>query len=431
MASTKKSKSLFIYLAVAAAIVILALVSVFGKSKEIVKEIEAVKVEATTLAREVSANGTIETKSKANVISSVSGTVSRIFFSEGDRVRKNTIIALLDKEKFLVQYKEALSSLASLRRNIKGELLELRTTYARAKTSLEQARRSYESVKSLHEIGSASDEQFAGAKDTLEVAESSFTSALQKLNFREGRQLDDSRNENAADDDRIIENSAEVKQAAAALQSIDSNLKDCELDSPIDGVIIDLPIETGSVVAPGTTIAVVNDQSSLEITANIDEVDIGYLTIGQDVRIESDAFIDKSLKGKVEKIAPVIKKTGDSRVCEIKIGIIDPEKIAKIGASCSIYIETQHKENAPSIPIEVYVQESGKKFAWKLSAGTVPGTFNLTKTEIQTGIIGLEKVEIVKGLVTGDQVAKGDLKSFINGQKVKIKQAVKETKGKT
>jgi RND family efflux transporter MFP subunit len=416
----------FVYIGIAAVIIILGLVSIFGKSKETLKEVEVVSVMTDTLSREVSANGTIQTRTKANLVSSVAGTVSKVYVEEGDRVRKNELVALLDKEKTLVQYKEAVSALEGLRRNIKGELLSLRTGYTQAKTSFEQAERAYTNIKGLHEIGSASDDELARAGDTLEVANVTYSSALQRLNFREGRPLDDARTVPSKPDDQIIENSAEVRQAIAALDSIASALRNNELRSSIAGTIVTLSVEEGSVVGPGTPIAVIYNQDALEITSNIDEVDIGYLTIGQDVRIESDAFINRSLKGKVSKIAPIIQRIGDSRVCEINVTLVDPDKIAKIGASCSIYIEAQHKENIPVIPIELYVQDGNKKYVWKADAikDNADGAATLSKIEIQTGIIGIEKVEVIKGLAIGDKIASGDLKSYVTGQKIKPKDRV-------
>ncbi len=419
-------KMRLVYAGVAIAIVLFALVSVFGRSKESLKEVEVVGVETGSLSREISANGTIQTKFKANLVSGVTGTVSKVYVEEGDRVRDNALVALLDKEKTLVQYKEAVSSLEGLRRNIRGELLSLRTAYTQAKTGLDQAKRSYESVKSLHGIGSASNEELSRASDALEVAQVTYASALQRINFREGRQLDDPRETQSRSDDQIVENSAEVRQALAVLDSINSTLRNFELRAPIAGTIVTLTVEEGSVVGPGTPVAVIYNQDALEISANIDEVDIGYLEVGQEVRIESDAFINRTLAGKVSKIAPIIQRIGDSRVCEINVTLEDPEKLAKIGASCSIYIEAEHSENVPVIPIELYLQEGNKKYVWKaVENGGKELSATLSKVEIQTGIIGIEKVEITKGLVVGDKIAKGDLKSFVDGQKIKPKAQAK------
>ncbi|MCD6121024.1 MAG: efflux RND transporter periplasmic adaptor subunit [Spirochaetales bacterium] len=397
--------------------------AVISKKKVRHMEVEAFEVKTANLKREVSDNGVIESKEHATVISEVAGAIKSIPAEEGEKISKGSIIALIDNRKILVQRQAALSALAAARKSVKEELLNLRAAYNQAKINYEQSLRELNSTEELYKIQSASNDQLSSVKDKFRLAKGALLSARQRLNLREGRKLNDPRETAAKDDSEIIENSVEVEHAKANLDGIDNDLNNCRIKSPIKGIITRIAVEKGSVVAPGTVIAEVQDKKQLEVVVNIDEVDIGYVKTGQKVRIESDTFIDSTLNGRVSYIAPVIVQKGDSRTCQVKIDIDDPENLAKIGASCSIYITVERKDNVPAIGIDEYLLDKDKKYAFKLiKTGKESKLYKVKKTEIKTGIIGIEKIEVVSGLKKGDKIAAGNLKSLSDGQIVAVKE---------
>ncbi len=414
-------------------IVIIVVIAVFitgaviSKKRKHYVEIEAKDVKTTDLSREVSANGEIRSLEHVKVVSKTGGTIARIFVKEGEYVKKNKLLVLIDSEKILVQRQSAVSALESAKKAVKSELLNLRAGYIQAKTDYEQAKRNLKNTEEMYKIGSASDQQLSSAKDSYEIAKEKYISSVQRLNLREGRGIDDPVDISSSIDKKIVAGSIEVKHAEANLNAVDTDLKNCSIKAAISGVITELPIEQGDIIAPGSEVARIQNPDKLEVTVNIDEVDIGYVKIGQKAKIESDAFIDHTLYGKVFYIAPVIKRVGDSRVCEIKINLNDPEKYAKIGASSSIYITVEKRSNVPAIGIDQYIFEKNKKYAYKLiKLKDSTDLYKIVKTEIKTGIIGIEKVEILSGLKEGDKIAAGDLKSLSDGQTVKLKEKKKK-----
>ena len=396
--------------------------AVLSKKKAHYMEVQASTVKTADLVREVSANGEIKSKTHIKIISEVSGPIKDITVEEGDKISKGALIARIDTSKILIRRNSALSALASARKSVKEELLNLRAAYNQAEISYEQARRELKSTEELFKIQSASDEQLSAAKDKFRLAEETYLSSRQRLNLREGRDINDSRKVKAAKDTEIIENSLEVQHAKANLEETENDLKNCTITSPANGIVTRIALEKGSVVRPGSVIAEVHDKNQLEAVVNIDEVDIGYVKIGQPVRIESDTFVDSTLNGRVSYIAPVIVQKGDSRTCQVKINIKDPDNLAKIGASCSIYITVEKRNNVPAIGIDEYLLDKDKKYAFKLiKTGKEDNLYRVKRIEIKTGIIGIEKIEVVSGLNKGDKIAAGNLKSLSDGQTVKVK----------
>ncbi len=75
-----------------------------------------------------------------------------------------------------------------------------------------------------------------------------------------------------------------------------------DLTSPMDGTILQVPAVQGQNVAPGLTLVVLTDLSSVTVTAYVDENAINNVSVGQSVDIHIDAYSDTSFTGHIEQI---------------------------------------------------------------------------------------------------------------------------------
>src|SRR5260221_1409911 len=75
-----------------------------------------------------------------------------------------------------------------------------------------------------------------------------------------------------------------------------------DLTSPMDGTILQVPAVQGQNVAPGLTLVVLTDPSTVTVTAYIDENAINNVSVGQAVDIHIDAYSDTSFTGHIEQI---------------------------------------------------------------------------------------------------------------------------------
>ena len=72
--------------------------------------------------------------------------------------------------------------------------------------------------------------------------------------------------------------------------------------SPLAGVVSKVFVEAGEHVEPGQRIALVHDPQKVYVQANIRETEVRKLALGQGVRIEVDAYPDRSFEGTVSAI---------------------------------------------------------------------------------------------------------------------------------
>ena len=75
-----------------------------------------------------------------------------------------------------------------------------------------------------------------------------------------------------------------------------------DLTSPMNGTILQVPAVQGQNVAPGLTLVVLTDLSSVTVTAYVDENAINNVSVGQAVDIHIDAYSDTSFTGHIEQI---------------------------------------------------------------------------------------------------------------------------------
>src|SRR5260221_7941828 len=75
-----------------------------------------------------------------------------------------------------------------------------------------------------------------------------------------------------------------------------------DLTSPMNGTILQVPAVQGQNVAPGLTLVVLADPSTVTVTAYVDENAINNVSVGQSVDIHIDAYSDTSFTGHIEQI---------------------------------------------------------------------------------------------------------------------------------
>ena len=109
--------------------------------------------------------------------------------------------------------------------------------------------------------------------------------------------------------ERMAEAQGQLRVLEAQLVTLERRLSELELRSPLAGMIQNLP-ETprGDVIEPGGLIArIVPNEGGLRFVARLPPRDIGFVAVGQSVRLKVDAFEFSrygALAGEVERISP-------------------------------------------------------------------------------------------------------------------------------
>jgi HlyD family secretion protein len=367
----------------------------------------------------ISATGVVEPNFKVEVKSKASGEVLSFPMLEGDKIKKGTLLLQLDKsdEKRNVDKAQAdlSSATAKLKKSETALILQktkyetdIKTSQSEVQTAIANLKDSEDKLKRKFDLF----EQKVVSKESLDSAQTLFKVNQQNLIQAESQfqAAKDSVHDIAMKENEVELVNTEVIRARIALEEVEERLEETEIFAPITGVIIEKLVEEGQIIASGisnvsggTALATIADMSRLFIIADIDETDIGAIKIGHEVTITADAFSDRKFKGRVKRIAPQGLVENSITIFKVKIEVLGKgRKVLKPMMSANIDIVTEHVSNT------VFTSRAGirdgedGKFAMVLKADKPE------KIAVQTGIRNPIHVQIVSGLVPGDQVILGD-----------------------
>lgn len=148
---------------------------------------------------------------------------------------------------------------------------------------------------------------------------------------------------------------AKEREAEAAWQLAEINLKETKVISPISGTVSKRFVDRGQVVQPGQPLLVVNDPHEKWVVANVEETKIRRVHQGAKVRVEVDAFPGKEFSGRVEFIGsaalsefsllPAENPSGNfvkiTHRLPVRIAVQDPENMLKPGMMVVVAIEAK------------------------------------------------------------------------------------------
>jgi HlyD family secretion protein len=197
---------------------------------------------------------------------------------------------------------------------------------------------------------------------------------------------------------------AGVSQARVGVNA--ANLQRTRLQAPFDGVVAEVHGELGEFVTPSPpgipTLPVVDllDDSCFYVSAPIDEVDAQGIRTGMTARISLDAFGERSLRGKVRRIACyVLDLEKQARTLEVEAEFSDPEGELGLlaGYSADLEIILEQRIGVLRVPTEA-VTGGNQVLLFD------PDSQRLRQATVKTGLSNWKYTEIVEGLTGGERV---------------------------
>jgi len=123
------------------------------------------------------------------------------------------------------------------------------------------------------------------------------------------------------------QNAISIKDAKLSLDNLNDKLKDYNITSTINGIVIKKTIEQGDTISQANMgkMAQIADLSKIIFKMNVDELDVSKLKVGQSVSFTADAMPDKEFDGTVEFISESGTQVSGVSLYEIRIAVNNPE----------------------------------------------------------------------------------------------------------
>ena len=394
-----KKKKWVVLLVLAAVVAGAAIIAAKGRDKKDIKDpaentpFRLGKVQAEDLQVSVREVGVVDPVTKVDVKSAVSGRVIALKIREGAVVKSGDVLAEIEPDVNQAQ------SLSDVQASVKDSGLKL-----------QDAERDYAMQKALFEQGLVGRDAFRSSEIRRDQARETVRAAQMRYQIVEDRGIPISGN--------------------AASQN-------ARVTAPMAGVVIKKGVELGETVTSGvssfnagTVLFTVADLKSLIIRVNLNEVDIAKVHVGQPVRVTLDAYPQKVFTGKVSFVAPSAELVEKIKVFKIEVTLDELGEAFKTGMSANVEILGEKRDKAVSIPLEALQKRDGATVAYRLKPNLEEKKMKAAKdglsgrskfiwlsehwkdyfdvVPVEAGIATLERVEIMKGLKSGEQVALED-----------------------
>ena len=361
-----KRYSKLIIAAIIALIFIGTFVFLWRKSqpKEIVYS--ELPTEVKDLQKTTIITGTIEPRNEVSVKPQISGIIAELMKEPGQTVQAGEVIA---KVKVIPDM---------------GQLSSAESRVRLAEINLKQVETDFNRTKELHEQKLVSDEEFEKGRQQLRQA----------------------REEKAAADDalQVVRDGVSKSNASASSTLIRST---------ISGVILDIPVKVGNSVInsntfnDGTTIATVANMKDLIFRGNIDETEVGQLTVGMPMKLTIGALQNLTFDAVLEYISPKAIQSNGANQFEIKAAVRMPSDSRQIrsGYSANAEIVLEEAKQVLSVPESAIEFSGDSTFVYIVKeSGSKELNNKYERRAVETGLSDGVNIEIKKGLKQQDKV---------------------------
>ncbi len=344
---------------------------------------------ATSLVRTIVASGRVVTPLRVDVSSQISGAVRAVPVREGQSVVAGQALIEIDGSEAGASVEQARAALmqteARLRQVRELALPAAQQAVRQAEVNLQNSQRQHERLLALQRQGFIGQAQLDDARRTLDVAESQLRSARLQVSSNDERGSE------------LLAARAAVAQAQASLAMAQTRQAYTTLRAPVAGILIARNVQRGDVVQPGKVLMVLSPAGSTQLVVQIDEKNLARLKSGQKALASADAYPDQRFGAELVYINPAIDLQRGS--VQVKLDVAQAPAYLRQDMTISVELEVERLDAAIVVPAAA-LQYSSDGAAWVMKH--VAG--RAVRQAVKTGQRQTGKVEIVSGVIAGDEV---------------------------
>ncbi|KKS06616.1 MAG: RND family efflux transporter MFP subunit [Parcubacteria group bacterium GW2011_GWB1_41_4] len=235
------------------------------------------------------------------------------------------------------------------------------------------------------------------AISNLSASEEKFKVSLASL-LLAGRELELAKSGISQEEIRAQE--ARGLQAKAGVSSAEVELSKTIIRSPISGIISQQSISVGEIATANKTIFTMISSSGFEIEANVTEIDIAKIEIGNVARVTLDAYgSDVEFIVKIFSIDPAETVIEGVSTYKTKFVFENKDDRIKSGMTANIEMELDLRQSVLIIPQRLIEQNGDARIVTVYEFGKIQ------QREVRLGQRGSDgSIEILEGLKAGDKI---------------------------
>lgn len=333
-------------------------------------------------------------------------TVVRIHMLPGSLVTAGTILlemsnpqteqAAVDAQ---LQLKAAEAEYQNLRVKLESDLMNQKAGAATIHADHTQAQRQADTDKALYELGIISGLAYKSSQDKADEFTTRNDLETQRLTANQ-----------RAIESQMAEQQAKVDQMRTLAQLKQKQLDALRVRAGIDGVLVDLPLQVGQHVLPGTMLAKVVEPNHLMATLKVAETQARDVQIGEPASIDTHNGV---IAGAVMRVDPAVQN-GTVTVDVQLTGELP--KGARPDLSVDGTIDLERLDNVLYVGRPAFGQETSTISLFKLD----PGGKGAARVPVKVGRASVNAIQVLEGLREGDTVILSDMSRWDNTDRIRL-----------
>ena len=356
------------------------------------------------LERDVAAEGRVVAANHPRLYSPAQGIVA-LRVKAGESVRRGQVVARIESPELDSQLAQERSRLASLESELSRARLGARQTNSGnertlelRRVQLEAARRELKRTEMLMADGLVNQVELDRDRDAVRLAE------VELRQVEEGGTL-----QREALDFETGDRARQAERQRLVVAELERRVRELTIAAPFDGLVANLEVQDRDAVQPNAPLLTVVDLSTYEIEVRIPD------SYADDVAPGLPAVIELGGRSWPGALAAVSPEVSNSQV----LGTVHfsgpvPEGLRQ-SQRVSVRLVLEHKAGVLKAPRGPYLDSGGGRQVYVLADGLA------TLRQIRTGAGSLGEVEILEGLVAGEQIVLSDLTLFNGAQTVLVR----------
>jgi HlyD family secretion protein len=360
------------------------------------------------MLRQVRGLGTLVPSQEAvrQIPAQTEATVVRIHLLPGTQVTASTILlemsdpqteqAAVDAQ---LQFKAAQAEYQSLRVKLESDLMNQKAGAATVHADDAQAQRQAQTDKALYDLGVISGLAYKSSKDKADE--------LTTRNELETQML--TANQRAIES-QMAQQQDKVDQMRTLAELKQKQLDALKVRAGIDGVLVDLPLQVGQHVVPGTMLAKVVQPNHLMATLKVAETQARDVQIGEPASVDTHNGV---ITGEVMRVDPAVQN--GTVTVDVKLTGELP-KGARPDLSVDGTIDLERMDNVLYVGRPAFGQESSTISLFKLNQDGQ----GALRVPVKVGRASVNSIQVIEGLHEGDTVILSDMSRWDNTDRIRL-----------
>jgi multidrug resistance efflux pump len=333
-------------------------------------------------------------------------TVIRIRVLPGTEVKSDTVLlemtnpateqAALDAN---LQLKAAEAEYDSLRVKLESDLMTQKAGAATVTQDYSQAKLQAETDQELYKLGVISGLAYKASKGKADELTTRNGLEEQRLTIAQKAILA-----------QLRQQEAKVDQMRTLAQLRRKQMEDLKVRAGIDGMLVDMPMQVGQRVAPGTMLARVIQPNHLIAELKIAETQARDVQIGESASVDTHNGV---VNGTVMRVDPGVS----NGTVTVDVNITgDLPKGARPDLSVDGTIDLEKLANVLYVGRPAFGQESSTISLFKLD----PDGKGAVRVPVKVGKASVNSIQVIEGLQQGDTVILSDMSRWDNTDRIRL-----------